>query len=60
MGAPELVPFGTAEAAAAFAADHGGQVLPLQSIADEDVLAPVELALDENGDFIAPEGAADH
>jgi copper chaperone NosL len=60
MGAPELVPFGTAEAAATFAAEHGGQVLALSAIADATVLAPVEMALDENGDFIAPEGAGDH
>ena len=60
MGAPELVPFSTAEAAEAFAARHGGTVLPLAAIADEVVLAPVEPALDANGDFIAPEGAPDH
>ena len=60
MGAPELVPFSTPEAAAAFTARHGGMVLPLAAIADEDVLAPVEMAVDENGDFIAPAGATDH
>lgn len=42
MGAPELVPFGRAEDAAAFAAQHGGQVLRLDQIPDSAVLAPVE------------------
>ena len=60
MGAPELVPFGTPEAAAAFAREHGGRVATLAEIDDRDVLAPVEMLLDENGDFIAPEGATDH
>lgn len=42
MGAPELVPFGRAEDAAAFAARHGGQVLRLDQIPDSAVLAPVD------------------
>lgn len=60
MGAPELVPFSTREGATAFVARHGGEIMELAQIADELVLAPVEFALDGNGDFIAPEGAADH
>ncbi|MDP4032140.1 MAG: nitrous oxide reductase accessory protein NosL [Pseudorhodobacter sp.] len=46
MGAPELVPFSTAAAAAAFAGEHGGQVLTLTEIDDADVLAPVALEAD--------------
>jgi copper chaperone NosL len=38
MGAPEAVPFGTEAAARAFAAAHGGRVLRLDEIRDEDVL----------------------
>jgi copper chaperone NosL len=60
MGAPELVPFSRPEAAAEFAARHGGAVMALAAIDDAQVLAPVEPALDENGDFIAPAGATDH
>lgn len=42
MGAPETVPFSSAESAAAFAMAEGGHVLNLNSIADDMVLAPVE------------------
>lgn len=42
MGAPELVPFAAHEAALAFAAQHGGQVMSLAQIPDGAVLAPVE------------------
>jgi copper chaperone NosL len=57
MGAPELVPFTTRGAAETFAAKHGGEILPLDAIPDEVVLAPVEFALDADGNFIPPEGA---
>ncbi len=42
MGAQELVPFSDIGAANAFAAEHGGRIVPLSEIADSDVLAPVE------------------
>lgn len=58
MGAPELIPFADSEAAAAFIAVHGGEVLSLSHIPDDMVLAPVEFALDDEGNFIPPEGAA--
>jgi len=45
MGAPELVPFGTHEKAAEFAASHGGAVMKLEDISAETVLSPVELNL---------------
>lgn len=43
MGAPEIVPFATAEAADGFVARYGGSVTTLDLIPDEDVLAPVDL-----------------
>ena len=51
MGAPELVPFGDLDAAAAFAAEKGGSVMALAAIPDDAVIAPVAL----DGDI----GAAD-
>lgn len=45
MGAPELVPFGTAEKAEEFAAAHGGIVQQLDEIPAKTVLSPVELNL---------------
>ncbi|KPQ07184.1 MAG: putative lipoprotein involved in nitrous oxide reduction [Rhodobacteraceae bacterium HLUCCA12] len=42
MGAPELVPFSNRDAAEDFVNQHGGTVLALSDIADDDVLAPVE------------------
>ncbi|PVH30260.1 nitrous oxide reductase accessory protein NosL [Pararhodobacter oceanensis] len=42
MGAPELVPFSSAEDAAAFTREHGGEVTRLADIPDTLVLAPVE------------------
>lgn len=42
MGAPETVPFASREAADAYAAREGGQVLRLDQIADDMVLAPVD------------------
>ena len=49
MGAPEIVPFSSAEAAARFASRHGGAVLALADIPDGAVLAPVEIDLAEGG-----------
>lgn len=43
MGAPELVPFSDPARAAAFAKTNGGDVMTLNQIPDEAVLAPVEL-----------------
>jgi len=54
MGAPGLVPFSRREDAEAFAARHGGQVLTLDAIPDEAVLAPVEA-----GDAASAEAEAD-
>lgn len=55
MGAPELVPFGDPEKAAAFAADNGGTVMALAAIPDEAVIAPVALEGDigasDDGDY---------
>ncbi len=55
METPELVPFATTEAAQAFIARHGGEVLRLDGITDEMVLAPVEfesdIGIDDDGDF---------
>lgn len=58
MGAPELVPFADRAAAEDFVARNGGEVLSLLSVPDEAVLAPVEFRLDDEGNFIPPEGAA--
>ncbi|MHA1158637.1 MAG: nitrous oxide reductase accessory protein NosL [Alphaproteobacteria bacterium] len=43
MGAPELVPFSTHDAAQAFASEFGGQVINFTAIDDEMVLTPVEV-----------------
>ena len=43
MGAPELVPFSSAEAAGRFADRHGGEVLAFADIPLATVLAPVEI-----------------
>ncbi len=45
MGAPEAVPFGSAEAAADFIAEHGGQTVRLEQITDDYVLAPVDVSV---------------
>ncbi|KRW96120.1 nitrous oxide reductase accessory protein NosL [Paracoccus sp. MKU1] len=50
MGAPEAVPFASREAAEAFAAAQGGQVMRLDAIPDEMVLAPEETAPDSGSD----------
>ena len=56
MGAPELVPFSDPDRAAAFAAEHGGDVLRLADIPDAEVLTPVELEGDigagDDADFL--------
>jgi copper chaperone NosL len=57
MGAPELVPFTDRAAAEAFVAENGGEILPLDAIPDDIVLAPVEFAIDAEGNFIQPDGA---
>ena len=49
MGAPEIVPFSSAEAAARFAGRHGGKVRAFADIPDDAVLAPVEIDLAEGG-----------
>ena len=49
MGAPEIVPFSSAEAAARFAGRHGGKVRAFADIPDAAVLAPVEIDLAEGG-----------
>lgn len=49
MGAPEIVPFSSAEAAARFAGRHGGKVRAFADIPDGAVLAPVEIDLAEGG-----------
>lgn len=43
MGAPELVPFSDAAAAAAFVSDKGGAVMELAAVPDAEVMTPVEL-----------------
>lgn len=50
MGAPETVPFSSRESAEAFALTEGGHVLALSDIADDIVLAPVEMNEDPTGD----------
>ncbi|MGR3462135.1 MAG: nitrous oxide reductase accessory protein NosL [Roseovarius sp.] len=47
MGAPEIVPFSDAAAARAFAADKGGEVMTLDAIPPETVLAPVDISLED-------------
>jgi len=45
MGAPEIAPFGTEDAAARFSAKHGGRMMALAQIPDDAVLSPVEITL---------------
>ncbi len=47
MGAPETVPFATRAGAEAFAAEHGGEVMRLDDIPIEAVLAPIDLTSTE-------------
>lgn len=55
MEAPELVPFAAPAAAEAFISRHGGEVLSLDAVGDDMVLAPVEfeddIGTDDEGDF---------
>ncbi len=55
METPELVPFAAPEAAHAFIARHGGEVLGLEAVTDDMVLAPVvfesDIGIDDDGDF---------
>lgn len=55
MGAPEIVPFSTAEAARAFAAQYGGTPMSLDQIPDSAALAPVDQMV---GQTAAPEHGA--
>ncbi|WP_170593459.1 nitrous oxide reductase accessory protein NosL [Ruegeria arenilitoris] len=43
MGAPEIVPFATPDAAARFIESYGGAALPLTDIPDDAALGPVDL-----------------
>lgn len=61
MGARELVPFGDQAKAAQFAAANGGELKSLSEITDVVVLAPADIALDSDGNFLPPGNArADH
>ncbi|MCB1527153.1 MAG: nitrous oxide reductase accessory protein NosL [Hyphomicrobiaceae bacterium] len=54
MGAAELVPFGTHESAEKFIQENGGELRKLDQIPDSMVLAPVEMPVDKDGNFVAP------
>lgn len=60
MGAPELIPFSSRAAATDFITMNGGEVLSLDAVPDDAVLAPVEFELDDEGNFVPPAGAASH
>ena len=45
MGAPEIAPFGDADAASEFAASHGGEIMALDMIPDDALLAPIDITL---------------
>lgn len=49
MGAPETVPFSTAESATLYVADHGGRIVRLNEIPDDYILAPYAPEADEMG-----------
>ena len=51
MGAPEVVPFSTHAAAQAFAQEHGGAVMTLDTIPDSAVAAPMSDAATGDGDY---------
>ncbi len=53
MGAPEVAPFGTLAAAESFAKERGGEVMSLNDIPSEVVLAPVDFELP--GEHAQPE-----
>lgn len=42
MGAPEIVPFATADGADAFIARYGGRAVPLDGVPDASIHAPVD------------------
>lgn len=46
MGAPEIVPFGSASAAQSFLKQYGGQLLPYSEIPDAAALAPIDFTLE--------------
>lgn len=46
MGAPEVVPFASTEAAMKFIATYGGQTETIDTIPDDAVLGPVDLSLE--------------
>ncbi len=58
MGAAELVPFSDQAAAEKFIQKNGGELLKFSQIPDSMVLAPVEMPVDKNGNFIPPENSA--
>ena len=49
MGAPEAVPFSTAQKAEEFAKQHSGEVVSYNQIPDQYVLAPVDVDLSNSG-----------
>jgi copper chaperone NosL len=51
MGAPEVVPFATEDAALAFVADHGGSVMALEAIPDSAIAAPISNAATGDDDY---------
>jgi copper chaperone NosL len=59
MGAPELVPFSARQKAEVFVAENGGEIRELAEIGDEDVLAPVEVVTDAEGNYLPPEAEQD-
>jgi copper chaperone NosL len=44
MGAPEAVPFGTHDQANIFTSKYGGEIVKLNDIPDDYILAPVDLS----------------
>ncbi len=51
MGAPEVVPFSSLAAAQAFAQEHGGAVMALDTIPDSAVTAPISDAATGEDDY---------
>ena len=51
MGAPEVVPFSSLAAAQAFAQEHGGDVMALDTIPDSAVTAPISDAATGEDDY---------
>ncbi len=58
MGAGELIPFGDPVAAEKFIDANGGELLRLSQIPDSTVLAPVEMPVDKDGNFLPPTTSA--